>query len=98
MLANIFIGWFEDAMLKPAPVFPTVWRRYVDDTFVLLDRSSLPQFHIHINNQEESIILMKEEEDEKQLPFLDCWISRTKKTIENLRLPINSYGLTHTIH
>ncbi len=98
VLANIFIEWFEDAMLKSAPVFPTVWWRYVDDAFVPLDRSSLPQFHTHINNQWEFIILMKEEEDEQQLPFLDCLISTTKRPIENLRLPIVSYGLTHTTH
>ncbi len=48
-----------------------------DDTFVLLERSSVPQFHAHSNNQEESIIFTKEEKDEQQLPFLDCLISRT---------------------
>ncbi len=69
--------WLEDAMLKSALAIPTVWWRYVDDTLVLLDRSSVPQFHDHINNQEESIIFTKEEEDEQQLPFLDCLISRT---------------------
>ncbi len=40
-------------------------------------RSSVPQFHDHINNQEESIIFTKEEEGEQQLPFPDCLISRT---------------------
>ncbi len=77
MLANIFMEWFEDTMLKSATVIPTVWWRCVDDTSVLLDRSSVPQFHALINNQEESIIFSKEEEDERQLPFLDCLISRT---------------------
>ncbi len=40
-------------------------------------RSSVPQFHGHINNQEDSIIFTKEEEGEQQLPFPDCLISRT---------------------
>ncbi len=57
--------WFEDAMLKFAPVIPTVWWRYVNDTFVLLDKSPVQQFHAHFNNQEENIILTKEEEDEQ---------------------------------
>ncbi len=77
MVANIFMEWFEDAMLKPAPVIPTVWWRYVDDTFVLLDRSPVPQFHAHINNREDSITFTNEEEDEQQPPFLDCLIRRT---------------------
>ncbi len=69
--------WFEDAMLKSAPVSTTVWWRYADATFVLLDRSSVPQFHqSHINNQEESIIFTKVEEGEQQLPFLDCLMYR----------------------
>ncbi len=77
VLANILMQWFEDTMLKSAPVIPNVWWRYVDDTFGLLDRWLVPQFHAHINNQEESIIFTKEEEDEQQLSFLDCLISRT---------------------
>ncbi len=77
VLATIYMEWFEDAMLKSAPVIPTVWWRYVDDTFGLVHRSNVPQFHAQIYNQEEGIIFTKEEEDERQLPFLDCLISRT---------------------
>ncbi len=76
------------SMLKSVPIIPTVWRRYADDKFVLLDRSSVPQFHAHINNQEGSIIFTKEEEDEHQLPFLDCLISRTPEGVFCAR-PLN---------
>ncbi len=65
VLANIFMEWFEDAMPNYVPVIRTVWWRYVDDTFVLLDKWPVPQFHAHINNQEESIIFTKEKEDEQ---------------------------------
>ncbi len=78
VLANIFMEWFEETMLKSAPVIPTVRWRYVDDTFGLLDRWSVPQFHDHISNQEDSIIFTKDEKDEQQLPFLDCLTSRTR--------------------
>ncbi len=60
--------WFEDATLKSARAISTVWWKYVDDTFVLVDKTFLPQFHAHTNNQEESIIFTKEEEFEQQLP------------------------------
>ncbi len=64
-LANIFLEWFEDTMLKSAPVIQTVWWRYVDGTFVLIDKTSVPQFHAHTSKQEESIIFTKEEEDKE---------------------------------
>ncbi len=71
VLVKISIEWHEGAMHKPAPVIQTVWWRYVDDRLVLIDKTFIPQFYAYINNQEQSIILTKEEEVEQQLPFLD---------------------------
>ncbi len=65
VLANVFMEWFEDAMLNSAAVIQTACWRYVDDTFVLLDKSSVPQFHGYISNQEESLVFTKDQEDEK---------------------------------
>ncbi len=41
--------------------------------------SSIDHTYVQINNQEGGIILTKEEEDEHQLSFLDCLISRTRE-------------------
>ena len=37
VVANIFMEKFEEGTLKSADLKPTMWRRYVDDTFVLWD-------------------------------------------------------------
>ncbi len=63
-------------MLKSAPINQATLWRYDDVTFILIDKSPKPQFYAYINNQKEGSIYTKEEEDEHQLPFHDCLISR----------------------
>ncbi len=55
-LANIFVKWFEDAMLKLAPVTPTVWWGHANDAF-RIDKIPVPQFDSNINEQEQGIVL-----------------------------------------
>ncbi len=65
--------WFEDATLKSARAISTVWWKCVDGTFVLVDKTTLPQFHAHINNQEESIILTKIMKTNNNCPCSIYW-------------------------
>ena len=39
IIANIYMEHFEEKTLSSAPLKPKVWRRYVDDTFVLWSHS-----------------------------------------------------------
>ncbi len=52
-----------------------IWKRYVDDTFVILSKYVARCFLVHINNMNEAIQLTVESENENgELPFLDCLI------------------------
>jgi len=56
---------------------PRLWKRYVDDTFVIMKRSKLSEFLTHLNTIESSIQFTIEKEKEGCLPFLDLLIKRS---------------------
>ena len=55
---------------------PRVWKRYVDDTFTVLDRESVHSFLQHLNNQQPSIRFTMETESDGSLAFLDTAVAR----------------------
>ena len=55
---------------------PTIWKRYVDDTFTILDRGNVDDFLQHLNNQQPSIRFTMETENNNKLAFLDTAVSR----------------------
>ncbi|BHF57371.1 hypothetical protein SprV_0100031200 [Sparganum proliferum] len=59
------------AFIQNEPVF---WRRYVDDTFVIVKNDMLEHLHSLLNAVLPDIKLTREEEQEQQLPFLDVLV------------------------
>nr|VZI02418.1 unnamed protein product [Spirometra erinaceieuropaei] len=55
---------------------PTFWARYVDDTFVVIDRDQLLTFKERLNAVFPDIQFTMEEEENKQLAFLDVLVCR----------------------
>nr|VZH89394.1 unnamed protein product [Spirometra erinaceieuropaei] len=55
---------------------PAFWRRYVDDTFVIIERSRLADFQ-DLSGIFLDIQFTKEEEHAEQLPFLHLLVTRT---------------------
>ena len=54
IVANIFMEAFENKAIETAT--PTrIWKRYVDDTFVLQDQAHNEEFLQHINTVDPSI-------------------------------------------
>ena len=73
-LANIFLclkekQWLEDC---PNEFKPAMYKRYVDDTFVIFRKQDhVDKFFEYINKQHQNIKFTKESEENKKLPFLD---------------------------
>ena len=42
---------FEQKALRSASVSPKVWYRYVDDTYVVINKDKVQEFTDHINRQ-----------------------------------------------
>lgn len=79
VMANIYMEYFEDMALGSAPLKPTMWLRYVDDTFVLWPHQEDVQVLLeHVNTIRPSIQFTMEKERDNQLAFLDVLITRTE--------------------
>ncbi|BHF71335.1 hypothetical protein SprV_0401439200 [Sparganum proliferum] len=55
---------------------PRLWVRYVDDTFVIINRDRIGEFTQHLNSIFPDIQFTMEEEKDCQLPFLDVLVQR----------------------
>ena len=78
IVANLFMENLEEEAIRSSPLQPKLWRRYVDDTFVIWPhgQEELQRFHQHLNGIHPSIHFTMEEEKECTLPFLDVLVSR----------------------
>ena len=78
-LANIFLCYHERNWIENCPLEfrPKLYRRYVDDTFLIFDNEEQAKlFHEYMNNRHPKINFTIETEQNSQLPFLDILITR----------------------
>ena len=76
VVANLFIEYFEHRALTSAVNPPRLWKRYVDDTFVILQQSQKEGFLQHINSVDASIKFTTEEpKDDGSMPFQDTLVT-----------------------
>ena len=88
-LANIFLCFHETQWLNncPSEFKPLLYRRYVDDTFIIFrERKDALKFFTYLNSQHPNITFTKEEENERKLPFLDILV--TKSVNEGLNMQV----------
>ena len=78
VLANIFMCDFEEKWLTNSPRFhPTLWYRYVDDTFSMFDsKDAANEFLKYLNSRHNSIKFTIEFEQAEEIPFLDILVKR----------------------
>ena len=67
---------FEEQAIATSPYKPRIWKRYVVDTFTVLDRGSVDRFLQQLNNQQPSIRFTMETESDTKLVFFDTAVSR----------------------
>ena len=79
VVANIYMEMFEELALTTAPHAPRIWKRYVDDTFCIMEAEHVDHFLNHLNDLRPTIKFTMEQEKDGNLPFLDTLLSRTKK-------------------
>ena len=76
IVANIFMQDLETKAVQYSEFIPKIWYRYVDDTFVIIEKQHEDYFFELINLINPSIQFTKELESDHKLPFLDVLIHR----------------------
>ena len=72
IVANFYMEDFGTKAISSAVHPPSMWKRFVDDTFVVIESSRKKEFLDHINNMDPHIQFTTEDaEPDGSLPFLD---------------------------
>ena len=80
--ANIFMSHHEKQWLENCPqqFKPLIYRRYVDDTFMIFEREEqINQFYEYLNKQHQKISFTMEKEENNKLPFLDLLLEKNNE-------------------
>ena len=80
LFANIFLSFHEKSWLHncPASFKPLLYRRYVDDCFLLFrSLDHVPLFLFYLNRQHPNISFSSKLEKDGRLPFLDIEVTRS---------------------
>ena len=75
IVANLYMKHFESIALSIAPRPPSLWFRYVDDTFVLTHEDDIDSLTSHINNIDDHIQFITVPETQGKLQFLDLCVT-----------------------
>ena len=75
VVANLYMENFEQKAISTAPHPPYLWKRFVDDTFTIIESSQKRAFLDHINYFDQHIQFACEEQREDGFtPFLDILV------------------------
>ena len=74
IIANLYMEAFEEKAINTSP--PSLWRRFVDDTFVIIKKTQKESFINHINSIDEKIqFTMEDSREDGSMPFLDTLVT-----------------------
>ena len=80
VLANIYMEYFEEMALGSTSLKPSMWLRYIDDTFILWPHQEDVQTLLdHGNSIQPFIQFTKEKEQDNKLPLLDVLLTCTEQ-------------------
>ena len=76
VIANLYMEILEDKVMESAPCKRKIWKRYVEDTFTILDRDRDDSFLQHLNSQQPTIRFSMQTEIDSKVAFLYALVSR----------------------
>ena len=76
VLANTYMEYFEEMALGSTSLKPSMWLRYIDDTFILWPHQEDVQILLdHVNSIWPSIQFTMDKEQDNKLPFLNVLVT-----------------------
>ena len=97
IVANFFVEGFEIRALATSSCTPTLWKRFVDDTFTIIKKAHKEAFLEHRNSINNNIQFTSEEPcEDGSIPFVDMLITpneegRLKTTVYRKPTHANQY-------
>ena len=79
IIASLFMEHIEHTAITTFHTPPTLWLRYVDDTFCILNKDHINDFHSHLYSICSHIQFTIEKEHNFFLPFLDVLVKRNSR-------------------
>ena len=75
IIANLYMEAFVEKAINTTPTPTSLWRRFVDDTFVIIKKTQKESFISHINSIDEIIqFIMEDSRDDGSMPFFDTLV------------------------
>ena len=79
IVANLYMENFEVRASSTSPNPPLMWKRFVDDIFVVMKKAHKEEFLTHLNSVDKNIQFTREEpRPDGSLPFLDILVTPDK--------------------
>ena len=79
-VANIYMEDFYMKAVNTSPQPPFMWKRFVDDTFVVIKAAQKQNFLDHINSLDHHIQFTSEEpRPDGSMPFLDILVNTWRR-------------------
>ena len=76
IVANIFMENFEKESVETAPHPPSLWKKFVDNTFVILEAQYKDEFFHHINSMDDNIkFTVETTKADGSMPLLDTLVT-----------------------
>lgn len=76
IVTNLCMEVIEELAISTSSVPPKVWKRFVDDSFVINKKEAVSFFHNTLNTSDPKISFTIELENNDQIAFLDTLVSR----------------------
>ena len=76
IVAHLYMKFLEQLAWSTAPVKPRIWKRYVDDTFCIVEKGKELELLDHLISIRPMIKFTFELEEQGELPFLDYFVRR----------------------
>ena len=93
IVANLYMKELENKALEAAKLYPRMWVRYIDNTFVLWlhGEQHFESFHQHLNSQHPAIQFTMEREQQNRIAFLVSQWKGNQRVCDQCVQETNSY-------
>ena len=82
IIANLYMEAFEEKAISTSPTPHSLWRRFVDDTFVIIKKIQKDSFISHINSIDKKIqFTMEESKEDGSMPFWTPWLHHVQMAV-----------------